>query len=147
MNKILLSWKKHKIFDVSEIRLRPGLSQQPAGSSAGMPLAKQAGKENSTTHEQTTLPKIIRSSQQPLTTYLKWPCPREGQDPAPLTSGQATVPPTRKLTSPWTKFTHQWADTKSKMGYNPDFVERRTQAQNVRQNEMAENYVSDEVKS
>ena len=40
--------------------------------------------------------KVFLSPQSPLNTPLTGPCPPEGQDPAPPTSGQAMDPPTRK---------------------------------------------------
>ena len=46
-----LAWT---LLEVTILALRPGLTQQPAGSSAGMPEAKQpTGWEHSSTHQQT----------------------------------------------------------------------------------------------
>ena len=71
------------------------------------------------------------------------PCPQEEQDPAPPTSGQGPVLPTRNLTSTSTYLTHQGADTKSKRSYDPTACEKET-TEKVRENEMAEKYVPDE---
>lgn len=73
-----------------------------------------------------------------------WPCPPEGQDPAPPTSGQAPFPPIRKpvqaprSTSP-TRGRHQKHE-----GLQPCSLQKGNHKQKVRQNETAEKYVPDE---
>ena len=52
------------------------------------------------------------------------PCPQEEQGPAPPTSGQGPVLPTRNLTISSINLTHQEADTKSKKSYDPTACEK-----------------------
>ena len=72
---------------------RPGPTQQHGGSSAGTPQANQPTARN-------TAPTISRRAywdpRNFWTCLWTWPCPLEGQDPAPQTSGQAWAPPARK---------------------------------------------------
>ena len=75
---------------------RPGPTQQPVGSSAGTPWAKQlTGQEHSPTHQQ----KGHLKSSEPTALWtcpLSRPCMPQGQDPAPPTSGHVPDPPNRK---------------------------------------------------
>ena len=80
------------------LSLRTGPTKQPVGSSAGMPQAKQTTVwEHNPQPSTDRLLKVFLSTQLPakhnLDTALHV---QEGQDPAPPTSGQEQVLPTRK---------------------------------------------------
>ena len=77
--------------------------------------------------ERNTAPPIRRKAAQSHTKLtatsrhtLTQRCPGEGQDPAPLTRGKASVPPTRKFTqAPGPTSPARGAETRSKRNYNP----------------------------
>ena len=91
------------------------------------------------------LPKLFLSPQPPLNTSLTWPCPPEGQGPAPPTSGQAPVLLTRKPAQP----SRLASPTYNPAACSPQSTilqpaEQRLQTQKVRQSEMTEKYVRHE---
>ena len=76
---------------------------------------------------------------------MTWPCPPDGQDPTPPTSGQAPVTPTRKpaqALGPTSPTRGQTSEARRTTILQP--VERRRQTQKVRQNEKAEKDVPHE---
>ena len=91
------------------------------------------------------LPKVVLSSQPPKNIPLDTALPTRGTSPAPTTSVQASVPPTRKPTQasgPTSATREQTPEEGGTTNLQP--AERRPQTKEVRQNETAEKYVSDE---
>ena len=76
---------------------RPGPTEQPVGSSAGMPQAKQVTRQGTQPHPSAgRLPKDILSLQPLLDMPLDTVLPTRGPKPSSNTSGQALAPPARK---------------------------------------------------
>ena len=91
------------------------------------------------------LPKVLLSSHPPQNTPLDMALPIRGTRPSCTHERAGTSPFHQEgCTSPWTKLTHQGADTRSKRTTVLQPVERTPQTQKVRQNEMTEKYVTKE---
>ena len=101
---------------------------------------KKTGTQH--THQKTGCLKSYRAKSHINTHPLTWPCPPEGQDPAPTNRG--TSPSNQEAyTSPRSKLTHQGANTRIKRNYDPAACIKETTIQKVRQSEMTEKYVAD----
>ena len=123
---------------------RAGPIQQPTGSRAGTPQAKQqARQENNPTHQQTGCLNSSWAYSHLKTSPLTWHCPPEEKDPAPLPRGQAPVLPKRKpaqAPGPTTPTRGQTLEARGTTVLQP--VERRPQTQKFRQSEIIEKYVA-----
>ena len=90
------------------------------------------------------VPKDILNSQPPINILLTWTWPPNRQDPALPTSGQTAVPPTKKppqASAPTSLTRSQTPEARGAAILQP--AERSPLTQKVRQNDMAEKYVSD----
>ena len=130
--------------EVAILVLRPGPTQQPAGSSAWTPRTKQPTRwEYSPTHWQ--LPKVILSPQPPLDTPLDTALPTRGTRPSSTLPWAGTSPSHQEAcTSPWTNLSQGLRQTPEARTTIWQPAERRPQTQKVRQNETAEKYIPDE---
>ena len=109
------------LLEVTVFSIRPGQTQQPVGSCAGKPQAKQpTGQENSTIHQQTGCLKSSWAQSCPLNTPLDMALPTRGTRPSSTHQWAGTSPSQQEdSTSLLNSLTHQGAESRSKKNYNP----------------------------
>ena len=141
------SWSTWALPGVVILAPRPGPTQQPVGSSAGMPQAKPpAMGENTAPIISRQAVKVVLSSQPPLNTPLDMVLPTKQTRPSSTHQGVGTSPSHQEActspgpTSPTKR--QKTPEARGTMILLPE--ERKPQTQKVIQNKMAENYVLDE---